>query len=340
VTEGRKNSLIILSKFRRVWFHCADPGAFNAAEPLFEDALAAGSDCRWVFDGWCLAGKSSLPRSESLASFVERTGRAAPGEFHNECVLIGARTESHLSRPLSRLFKNAGFFTVFQLDAWNIYEPHFYCRETKELFLPDLIFIMDSLAAGDLVSALSPYVSRGEISSRIVITGQRGIERAAEKVRRLSPAAVGETRAALNPGNKHLLLMPLEPVRKDHGQDADGRPWLGYDEFTTLEFFFKNFDLRGRRIIIRPHPRHSPGEIKDFIARRLDTRGADWEVVEGFGLEPLIAAADELVGMTSTVLLTAMKCGKKVTSLQPGRNERGAAFSNPFFNACLYELPG
>ena len=56
----------------------------------------------------------------------------------------------------------------------------------------------------------------------------------------------------------------------------------------------------------------------------------DFVILADIDLNLLLASVDEVIGMTSTLLVIALKCGKKIRSLQIGRNENGTKFSNPY----------
>jgi hypothetical protein len=66
-----------------------------------------------------------------------------------------------------------------------------------------------------------------------------------------------------------------------------------------------------------------------------ETELRDCLVVADEPLELIIAAADQVLGMTTVVLIMALKVGKTVKSIQPNRTERAKKMSNVYFERIL-----
>lgn len=92
------------------------------------------------------------------------------------------------------------------------------------------------------------------------------IERTISMIKNMPEETIRGLRQRLNLAGKNLVLVALEPLEKDFGYLDGGIPFLGYNEFSVLKYFFEKMDYRSSRILINPHPRHDVGTIRDFIS--------------------------------------------------------------------------
>lgn len=132
----------------------------------------------------------------------------------------------------------------------------------------------------------------------------------------------------LTPVHKQIVLFLLEPIEDDFGYNNDGTPFIGYTEYSILSYIFSMPDFEDALIIIKPHPRQDVEKIKAFL---MVYAHRDILLLDNEKLENLIAIADEVIGMTTVALIIALKAGKKIRSIQVGRNERGKILSNSYF---------
>jgi len=192
-----------------------------------------------------------------------------------------------------------------------------------------MIFIIDEISKANIIKEITPYVKDYSYFENIIITGHQGMESAVTRVKSLPDKAIAEFRNRSNPHGKRLVLLALEPL-EDFGYLQDGNPFRGYNEFTTIRYIFKHLDLSRVKLLIKPHPRHGKGVIEKFISENAPTDIFDFEIIQDYDLEILIAASDEVLGMTSTVLVTALKCGKQIRSFQINRNKNGEKALNHY----------
>ncbi len=324
----------VLGRFNKIYFYCADPGSFYAAEPIYDDMKGEGKDCIWIFDGWCSEKKKGV--LDFIEGVVFRDA-IAEIDASNSCIMIGIQANFALSTQMMDLCRDEGFFTICLFDGWSNYLINFQDQSDQSIHLPDLVFIMDEAAKKDLVREMSHVIGDDRFFERVIITGHQGIERAVSMIRNMPEETIQSLRCRFNPEGKNLLLIPLGPVEKDFGYLDDGSPFLGFNEFTMLKYFFEKMDYRDSKILIKAHPRNDVGIIRRFVSESISSAGYDYEFVDDDDLNSLIAIADEVVGMTSTVLVVALKCGRKIKSLQIGRNENAIKISNPHLNGHIIE---
>ncbi|KKR04396.1 MAG: hypothetical protein UT30_C0008G0018 [Candidatus Uhrbacteria bacterium GW2011_GWF2_39_13] len=327
-----KNHEIFLEGFKRIYFYCCDPGAFYAAEPMYDDMTRQGKETVWIFDGWCREKKG-----KNLPFIDSKTFRSKAEKNKRDCVIICAQVNFKLNFQMIDFCKNQKLHTVFLFDYWGNYLNCFQDRDDLRLHLTDTIFIMDEIAKADLIKELSLFVDDNSFFENIIITEHRGIEKTVSLIRNMSEKIVQDFRGKLNPLNKKLVLLALEPLDEDLGCLKDGRPFLGFNEFSTVEYFFNDMNYRDARILIKPHPRHRNGIINSFISKHSQIHEFDYTIVENVDLSLLLSAIDEVVGMTSSVLVIALKCGKKIKSIQLKRNKNAVKLSNPYLTPYIIE---
>lgn len=320
------NSYIkILDKFDKIYFYCSDPGSFYAAEPIYDDMKDEGKHCIWIFDGWCAEKKKGILDFMDSGDFKAALSGM---DASNSSILIGTQMNYKLSIQMMDLCRDAGLFTICLLDGWGNYLKVFQDPDDLSIHQTDLVFAMDEVAKKDLVREISSSIVDSTFFKKVIIIGHKGIERTVSIIRNMPEETIRGLRHRLNPAGKNLVLLALEPI-EELGYLDDGTPFLGFNEFTMMKYFFERMDYSSSKILIKPHPRHEAGTIKRFVSEKISSAGYDYEFVENEDLNNLLAIADEVVGMTSTVLIIAHKCGRKIKSLQIGRNENARRIIKP-----------
>jgi hypothetical protein len=215
-----------------------------------------------------------------------------------QTLIVGSQTDFDRTQSVLRAARGSDAHTIFVFDHWKNFAQHFGNGP-----LPDSIVVPDEIGERLLVAEL------GEgITSSVHVLPHLALEAAADRVRSYATASNG---------NIAVLLDPTEA--------ADD---LGYDWRTTLGAMADLAATRaGARVLVKPHPRQDADEV----ARELDgwrARGVAFELFHG-DAERLIAASDEIWGMTTIALNVALAAGKPIRSLQIGRNAKGRSASNP-----------
>src|SRR5690606_19732642 len=103
---------------------------------------------------------------------------------------------------------------------------------------------------------------------------------------------------------------------------------LGFDWQSALDEAVKCFrkDYQDSTLLIKPHPRQDVSDVKHYLnASEIPENVSLVEESEG---EPFIALSDEIWGMTTVLLVVALKAGKPIKVFMPGRTEAGARESN------------
>lgn len=212
-----------------------------------------------------------------------------------ELVLCGSQTSFASTQSAFAAVRAAGATSGFLFDHWKNYREHFEGEP-----LPGLIVVPDELGHRLLLEALGPVAAP---AARILPL--LSLEAAVDRVRSFG---------AVEPGLAALLLDPTESEHE-----------LGYDWEKVLLAAAAEARRLGLQLQVKPHPRQDPARIGAALAQL----GPGISLYAG-DTEELIARAQEVWGITTIALITALQAGKTIRSFQPGRNEKGRLASNAY----------
>jgi hypothetical protein len=223
---------------------------------------------------------------------------ALPGQLNEKrTLLLGSQTNFSRTHHFLRVARQAGARTIFVFDHWKNYAAHFLPD-----VVPDYIVVADETGREALLEAIGR-----EYVSRVSILPHLGIEAAVTRIQAYTLRL---------PGVVAVLLDPTESSEQ-----------LGYDWRSVLhEIALRAHTMPDIIFHIKPHPRQSIQEVMVFLQQ--EGVSADRFVLVDMNTEELIAAADEVWGMTTIALVPALRAGKPIKSIQTGRNAKGKAASN------------
>ena len=304
----------LVSEYQRIHFYAADPGAFDMLSEIKCIVQELNIPGRWALEGWALLN-SSIPELE--LSPVEELIKTA--EF-GTCLFLGPQINFRRTRQILSLCQNVSIETVFVFDAWKNYKQHFVSPSENEIILPTKIVVPDEFAYQGVKKALSGTKNMENI---LILACHFAMMAACKRILARSGEWIGQQKRLLQVGDKRVIGVLLDPPQEQ------GMPYLGYDYVSTLKYitnFAQNNEIRDR-IIVKPHPRHSFQELKndEHIWKK---EGVDIEI-HNIPPEDLLAISDEVWGMTTIALVTALNLGKLVRSFQVGRTEIARDMSNP-----------
>lgn len=249
--------------------------------------------------GWYAEGWSLMRRPECRAAMELRAN------LHDgTTLLLGSQTNFARTHHFLQLARDSGARSIFVFDHWKNYAEHF-----QPDLLADQIVVPDDAGKKALLEAIGP-----RFAGCIFVLPHPGIDAAVARIHACTLRL---------PGAIAVLLDPTEA--------ADG---LGYDWRSVLqEVALRAAALPAASFLIKPHPRQHIDTVQAFVAG-LGLPPTQLRLVD-MDTERLIAAADEVWGMTTIALVSAFKAGKPIKSIQPGRNNRGRAASNHYLEPFL-----
>ena len=105
--------------------------------------------------------------------------------------------------------------------------------------------------------------------------GHPGIEAAVRKIQRIEADEVQRFRRKIGTKGKRILLFLTEPICQDFGLAPEDREFIGYTEYSILEYFLDHFSDSDAKLLIKPHPRQDVEDLSRFLAERFEARKID-----------------------------------------------------------------
>ncbi len=322
--ESVKNIISLMAEFDKFHFYIVDKGAFDVLYPVYKAKKEHGCDVKCIFGGWCKDNKKEIPFVE--LSFFKNSYKHKPDK--NACLVLGSQTNFKATHNVIQLCRDRGIYSVFVFDNWCNYLAHFYDDKQSRLYIPNKICVVDDALKNSLIAELTPYLDDESFLKNIVVVGHPGVEKSVQDIRSISAKEKVNLKNRIGARGKKVILFLLEPIEKDNGFDSEGKPALGYTEYSILSYFFNKFPLENAKLIIRPHPRQDIKKVRTFLSNKVGNDGCDYELTDELSLEEQIAISDKVVGITTVALIKAAKAGKQIISIQVGRNKKGCKYSN------------
>lgn len=298
-----ERNLHFFKQVHTIYLHIADPGAY-AVLSLFANFLQSKNHrLLFVFDGWAQKNVCTRHPKELRMDLHEFNQLCLP---EKALLLYGAQTTFSKNYRIVDLCRKKNIDTLLIFDHWKNCFIDLRDPKTGNLYLPTKVAVIDEHHRASLREELAPFVAE-DFFDNVDVFGQPAISESVEAIRRLSAASSTSLLKKYNPRQKKLALLLLQPIRGDFGKEF----FPGYDEFSVSEFFLTSYYTDDMRVLIKPHPRHDPDHIRTFFADRTNSGNFDYMIVIDEKVEYLIAIADEIYGMTSTAMMSALHAGKK-----------------------------
>lgn len=314
------------------YFFCVEPGAFQCMSPVYLTLKQEGKSVQWVGGGWFLEQNPSGEKVIHLEQFYQEVLRHDP---ETVCVVLGSHATYSITQECIRFCHAQHLFSFFLFDHWCNLELHFLDQKNKILHLPNRIGAVDEVGKNALWDALLPYHPDESYLNQIMVVGQPSIENTVKKIQSVSAEEIQSFRFQLNAVDCELSVFLMEPNCEDFGLEPYDVSYLGYTEYTTLDYVLKQERKDGGVLVIKPHPRQNMDVFQSCIQQYSDKELRGCFVITDKPLELIIAAADRVLGMTTVVLIMALKAGKPIVSIQKNRTERGKKMSNIYFENYL-----
>ncbi len=269
-----------------------DPGGAAvvaaAAAPLRE----RGHGLFWLPAGpaaklWREAGEY-VPEAMDATAAAAAIARELPG-----LLLTGTSFFNDFERVLWAGARKLKIPSFAVLDAWTNIELRFRPAD-GDPEQPDALGVMDERTH-------LRVAAEGWCTARLFVVGQPHLAARTERLRRRRKNRPSES-------TKRIVFFS-EPIEEDFGRAA-----RGFDQFEVATLVAKALTGTPRVALeIKPHPRESESNWRDWVARTPNARFATEDT------ETLLAAVDGVLGATTMVLIEAAFAGIPTLSLQPER---------------------
>ena len=208
--------------FDEIWIYVADPGAWEILR-LFRAFLKRKKHTvRFIFDGWA---KSNVAASFSEDEKLKLNDIVSIFPEKNRLLIYGAQKRFASNYAIVSLCNSKNIETFFIFDHWKHFLLNFRESKTGELFLPTRIAAIDDYHRNELVKTLKPFIS-DDYLSRIDIFGQPAVRESVKYILSMKDQEISELKKKYNPQFKKLILLILEPIQNDFGEDR----FPGYNE--------------------------------------------------------------------------------------------------------------
>ena len=334
---------------RNILFASQDPGGTNALIPIINNidkyynpiVIAKGT----AVDIYNRRDVSCKDVTELLKDVNVDSLTKIINDYSIDLVITGTCVTDFYERHLWIAARKAGVKSLAVLDSWCNYGLRFsdltfkdcdkYVLGSKPAFLPDKIFVMDEYA--------KKQMSIEGIDSRIIeVIGQPFLSSLKELYNEISQNEINSYKKKLFGDSKKKCIVFASDNLSNSFEPSALEYW-GYDEHSAFIDFYESFiesDYKDKyNIIIRPHPKETPGTW-DKILHGIPDKDVSI-ILDGDTKEELVlVSSDVVVGMWSMLLVEAVLADKKVLSIQVG-SKRKASFVlsdqsllEPVYNRC------
>ena len=303
-----------LDPYDSVFFYTADPGASSVLLPFHKVAKETEKFRAWYVDGW--ARYAYLPDAcpfSDKAVCTANTGKTA--------VFMGQQVNFSRAYQRIQFFKSVGVDIHFISDHWKDISQSFRPTLKDDYELPDCLYVPDAAAYKKQFEWLELHgVSTDTIRSVLIEFFHPGIERS---LKLISAVQEEKQRELLSKyaASEYVITMMLD-CTTEHDKKV-----LGFDWKTALTSAIDLFSETycNATLLVKPHPRQSKEEVEALLSIRgcPAVRMVDEDFPEQF-----VAISDEIWGITTVLLVVALKADRRIKVFMPQRTKAGAAESN------------
>lgn len=211
-------------------------------------------------------------------------------------ILTGTSWESDIEKKMVLYGRKNKITTCSFLDHWNNYNQRFTLN--KKINLPNIIYVSDKYAF---------KIAKNKFKNT--------------QIRLTKNHYKSEFLNKIKPRKKHVvktILYVSEPIRKHALKQHNDAMFWGYDEFSSLDYFFtcgKSFLQKNVKIIFRKHPSEKLSKYSNVLKRYSDNHKI--VISNNKDLYKDINRSDIVVGNQSMAMVIALYAGRKALSILP-----------------------
>ena len=271
----------------RIALAAHDPGGAAVLAAVAPALRERGHELLWIPAGpaarlWREAGEYVPDAMDGIAAIEQSLPNL---------LLTGTSFFKDFERTLWSAARRIGVPSFTDLDGWTNFEVRFVPLDGSAEY-PDAFGVMDEATRAQIAA-------EGWCQARLFVVGQPHLAARTERLKR---------RRRGRPRGRRIVFFS-EPIAEDYGRAARG--FTQFEVATLAAEALAGFP--GIVMDVKPHPREADADWRDWLARAPNARLAAEDT------ETLLAAADGVLGMTSTVLLEACLADIPALSLQPDR---------------------
>ena len=249
---------------------------------------------------YCLKGPAISIFKKNIGSF-ENLNEKDIKKIKIKKIITGTSWDSDIEKKIILYGKKNKIFTCSFLDHWNNYLERFTLKKKK--IFPDKIIVSDHYAFGiakkkfkNVPIQLIKNYYKLEVLKKIKLKKNKIIKK---------------------------ILYVAEPIREHAIKQHNNPMYWGYDEFSSLTFFFNFMYVFGNKpliIIFRNHPSEKIGKYRDSLKKHNKKHKIIFS--KNINLHDDINEADAVVGGQSMAMVMSLYAGKKVYSTLPKNSQK------------------
>ena len=215
-------------------------------------------------------------------------------------ILTSTSWDSDIEKKIILYGKKNKIFTCSFLDHWNNYVERFTLKKKK--IFPDKIIVSDHYAL-EIAKKKFKNIPVQLIQNYYKLEVLKKFKKIKNKIIK-------------------KILYVSEPIRRHAKKQHNNAMYWGYDEFSSLTFFFNSIHTFGNKplvIIFRKHPSEKIGKYKNLLKKYRKK----YKIIfsKNINLYDDINAADVVVGGQSMAMVMCLYAGKKVYSTLPKKSQ-------------------
>lgn len=318
LSDWREEVRNLVSRYDNIYFYSTDPGATAVIEPIYQESQKVGKANTWFVEGW--AAHAYLPKSQYISGNQEFF--IANSSAQKQAVIMGQQVNFERAHSRLKHFKNSGVDTVFISDHWKNIAEIFAPPGTNEYILPNHLFVPDNIAYDLQINSLTKHgINKKDIENSLKIIPHIGVGRSVEQIHSFTNESLRHLKVKYS-ARGWIIVMMLDCIQ------GNEKKYLGFDWKSALDQAISHFraQYKTATLLIKPHPRQNLDEVQQYLAHYHSDKLV--RVVQEPKGEPLVAIADEIWGMTTILLIVALRVGKPIKVFMPDRTLAGANESN------------
>ena len=300
----------LLSQYNLVFIYISDPGEYNLIKLALSILKKNKIKFHLICSHWAEKNikEKYLSENDAKKIFLNTTEK-------NTLLILGPKIHFEQTHNWIMMSKQKDIDSAFFFNHWKHYNEHFPIENGKRIY-SNYIFFPDKLA---LDSFLKTNKNINSITSTFT---QMEVERIFQSVKKKSLTKKTLFKKTFSSKKIILFLFDPEPVNK--------KLYPGYNTVSTLrhlkKFIEQNFN--DCFFIFRAHPRQDQKLVKNLLQKYLSKN--NWIIDNKSDVSDLFHISKEIWGMTTVLLVAALKLKKKIISFQINRNRLGIELSNPY----------
>ncbi len=320
--EAQKKISALVEPYESCSFYAVDPGTARVLDPIYKLAASQNKQTKWYADGWA-SQNLEYPRHE-LNEIDAPKSKTSP----RHAFFMGQQTDfSACFSALQSAFA-ASFEIIFVSDHWKDITDSFFSQDSFQTnALPHKLLVPDQYAYDLQFSGFKHKgLDEDQIRQFLQVFLHPGLEDLIEQAQKVE---TGSDLVQKYDCGSNAIFLPLDPF------EPETKNLYGYDWQLVLEMAYtiQSKDYPDNKILVKSHPRQDKAAAQRFIHNKFSDK--NMVLVEEQNPAPFLQICSEVWGISSLLLIAALRLGKPIKSLMPNATPEGLKHCNPHLQPYL-----